>query len=290
VKHRPNPLRMDPTRTTTLRRMFSARVKKGFKRLIAAIKKLIVEEDALGKRQRQPLILNVYMTNNVGRWEFRTDPEKVKLFRDWLKKEINQNVTGTTEEQLWNKYITDGFRKGAGRAFNDTRKAQKSSAITDEASAYYSGQKDQFLSSAFGQPVAKEKVELLVGRAFTELEGVTDSMATSMTRTLADGLVQGKSPLVIAKDLERNVERLGAGRAETIARTEIIRAHAEGQLFAMEQMGVDKVGVQVEWSTAGDDMVCDQCNSLESEIMPISEARGMIPLHPRCRCSWIPSI
>lgn len=269
--------------------MFIARVRRGFNRLKNAIRKLLVTDDALGLIPRKPLILNDLVAN-AGQWEFKSGPEKLKAFRNWLKTEIGHDITGASEEEMWRKYTEEGFRKGAARAFNDTKKSQRALATTDTANAFQDGQRDQFLRSAFGQPVAVEKVQLLASRSFTELEGITDQMATTMTRTLADGLVQGKSPLVIAKELERSVERLGISRAETIARTEIIRAHAEGQLFAMEQMGVDKVGVMVEWSTAGDDLVCPQCASLEGQVMPIAEAKGMLPLHPRCRCSWIPAV
>ena len=44
-----------------------------------------------------------------------------------------------------------------------------------------------------------------------------------------------------------------------------------------------------EWSTAGDDMVCPSCGELEGVIMTVKEARGLLPYHPNCRCSWIPA-
>lgn len=269
--------------------MFVAKVKRGFRKLLAALRKLMITDDVFGLIPKKPLILNSLLIN-AGEWAWKTDPEKVAKFREWLKQEIGHDLTGKSEEQIWQKYVEEGFKKGAGRAFDDTTKAQRAAATSENANAYLDGTRDQFLKDVFGQPVAVEKVQLLVARSFTELEGVTDQMATTMTRTLADGLVQGKSPLVIAKELEKNVERLGLSRAETIARTEIIRAHAEGQLFALEQMGVAEVGVQVEWSTAGDDLVCPQCADLEGQVMPIAEAKGKIPIHPRCRCSWIPAI
>lgn len=270
--------------------MFLSSVRKGFKKLIRAIRKLLIEDDALGKMPKKPLLINATVLVNTLQWSWKTDPEKLKAFKEWLKAEIGHDITGATEEILWKKYVEEGFKKGAGRAFDDTMKSSKTSITTDVAQGYYNGQRDQFLRDAFGQPVAVEKVQLLASRSFNDMEGVTSTMASAMNRTLADGLVQGKSPLVIAKDLERSVEKLGASRAETIARTEIIRAHAEGQLFAMEQMGVSQVGVMVEWSTAGDDLVCPQCAELEGQIMPIAEAKGKLPLHPRCRCSWIPAV
>jgi SPP1 gp7 family putative phage head morphogenesis protein len=74
-----------------------------------------------------------------------------------------------------------------------------------------------------------------------------------------------------------------------VARTEIVRAHAEGQLTAMEDMGVTDLGVAVEWDTAHDDRVCPKCADLQGIVVKTSEAHGLIPRHPNCRCSWIPA-
>jgi len=78
-------------------------------------------------------------------------------------------------------------------------------------------------------------------------------------------------------------------RALTIARTEIIRAHAEGQLDTFEKLKVEKLGVMAEWSTAGDDRVCGLCSDLEGVVITVREARGIIPRHPNCRCTYVPA-
>jgi SPP1 gp7 family putative phage head morphogenesis protein len=98
--------------------------------------------------------------------------------------------------------------------------------------------------------------------------------------------------MIIAKNMvgpDSPLQKIGINRARMIARTEIIRAHAEGQLDALEKLGVDKVGVMVEWSTAGDDRVCSLCMSLEGVVLKIKEARGLIPRHISCRCAFSPA-
>ena len=35
--------------------------------------------------------------------------------------------------------------------------------------------------------------------------------------------------------------------------------------------------------------VCPDCGGYEGEIFTVDEAEGIIPLHPNCRCCWIPS-
>jgi SPP1 gp7 family putative phage head morphogenesis protein len=73
-----------------------------------------------------------------------------------------------------------------------------------------------------------------------------------------------------------------------LARTEIIRAHAEGTLNNFELAGLENVELQAEFLTAGDDRVCPICSALSGKIYSIKEARGIIPVHPNCRCTWLP--
>lgn len=275
-----NPLKADPTRSVTLRRIFVADFWKRFEALKGKVLRLIVEEDAFGIKQTRNE--SDGPTANARRWEFRSDPEKVKAFGRWLEGEIQGDIITVTDakraDAYWTKYVEQGYRKGQGRAFDDTRHA-----------AGLTGTKDDFLRSSFGRPVAVNKVKLLAGRVFTDLRGVTSAMETQMTRILADGLSQGQNPRVIAQAMNDRIAKIGQNRSRLIAQTELIRAHSEGQLDAFESLGVTEVGVMAELSTAGDDRVCDRCSPLEGVVMTIREARGLIPRHPGCRCVWLAS-
>ncbi|RPI64644.1 MAG: phage head morphogenesis protein, partial [Planctomycetaceae bacterium] len=74
----------------------------------------------------------------------------------------------------------------------------------------------------------------------------------------------------------------------TLARTEIIHAHAESTLNRFEEFGIDGVMGQAEWSTSGDGLVCPRCAAVGGKIYSLSDARGMLPMHPNCRCAWLP--
>lgn len=230
---------------------------------------------------------NAFTAND--RWRYQPNPTKVKEFQKWLRTQLSSTLRGQSEEQLWQEYIMAGFRKGAGRAFEDTTRTERALAsVSERGPDFYHGTREEFLRSAFGRPVAVEKVKLLAGRAYDDLEGVTSEMSTRMSRVLTDGLVQGKSPRDIARDMTKQVD-ISRDRALTVARSELIRAHASGQLEALEQLGVEEVGVAVEWSTTGDDAVCPLCSAMEGVVLKLAEAEGMIPRHPNCRCSFIPS-
>lgn len=226
------------------------------------------------------------------RWKFQSTDQQVVMFHRWLQQQIDDLVPNGNELETayWQRYIQEGYAKGAGRAFDDTRKPYaRGYAQRGQVSDFYKGTKYEFLQSSFAQPESIAKVKLLAGRTFTELKGVTDVMSQQMTRTLADGLVQGLNPRQIAVNLVDRVDKIGITRAKAVARTEIIRAHAEGALDAMEQLGVESVGVMVEWSTAGDTAVCPLCADLNGVVIEISKAHGMFPRHVNCRCTPIPS-
>lgn len=244
---------------------------------------------------RRTLTTNALTVNE--RWRFLSRPAQLRAFTAWLRDQARRGILGgatPTDNDLWQRYVEAGWRKGAGRAFDDTRRARRQVPVTAGGGAGDVGslgptRRDDFVRLALNQPVSVEKVEVLASRVYTELEGVTDAMAQTMTRTLTDGLVQGKSPRDIGRDLAANVDGIGRQRGELIAQTEIIRAHSEGQLTALEMLGVEEVGVMVEWIATPDAKTCPACRAMEGVVLKISEARGRIPLHPRCRCSWTPA-
>jgi DNA topoisomerase-1 len=64
----------------------------------------------------------------------------------------------------------------------------------------------------------------------------------------------------------------------------------------MENLGVEKVGVAVEWSVSGlgetalgNPSPCPVCAPLEGIVMRLSEAHGLIPRHPNCMCTFVPA-
>lgn len=270
----PNPLRQDPSRTTTLRRRFIADVRRRFKIIEKAIQQLVVDDDVFGLKDPVRISFNV----EKEAWRFRTDSEKVESFRKWFQGEIEREVLSVdvTGKPWTAEYVDSAYKKGVIRAYTDTRRE----VLEEDPVEFYRGSREEFLKSTFGAPESVRKIELLSTRTFEELRGVSSAMAQQMSRVLSSGLANGLSPLVIARTLRRTITGLTKRRAETIARTEIIRAHAEGQLDSFERLGVSEVGIMAEWSTAGDDSVCDMCLPLDGEIMTVKEARGLLPRHP----------
>jgi hypothetical protein len=114
---------------------------------------------------------------------------------------------------------------------------------------------------------------------------ISDTVREEIRAAVAQSLEEGES----AADLADRIEGLGAfsaERAELIARTEIIRANANGQMEAMRSSGVvTKKG----WSTSTEDTVCDECQENEDagdvdidEDFPSGD--DCPPAHPACMC------
>jgi SPP1 gp7 family putative phage head morphogenesis protein len=295
------PLKVDPTRTGWIRRRFEAEVKRRIRAFHRRLMKLIREDDAFGlkRNQREISLVNngrhllalvsqgYYPVVANERFAFQTNPEKVETFKSWLAEFLGEDILEPGGVDGWfSSYVEEAHRQGASRAYDDMDFASEDDASFKK---FYPEGKESFLQSAFAQPVAVEKLDLLSERVFTELKGVTDTMAQQLTRGLVDGLARGDNPSVTARRMSQDIEGLTRRRALVIARTETIRAHAEGQLDALELLGVTEIGVAVEWSTAGDTFVCPLCAELEGVVFKVAEARGILPRHPNCRCAFIPA-
>jgi len=72
--------------------------------------------------------------------------------------------------------------------------------------------------------------------------------------------------------------------AELIGRTEVNRATNLGRLDSYRQ---SKLVKSVQFITAGDDRVCEDCESLSGTIESVDKSFSLIPVHPMCRCTWI---
>jgi len=261
-----------------LRRRFEADIVRRFKRLKREIVKAIVELDGFG--------LKVHAAPGSQAFNFPRSGDKVSAFMEWLKREqaagILQVRPGTpvrsAAQNSWmNLYIDSAYQRGIAQAGQEFR----------GAGAQVS---DRWIDAAFNRPVHADRVGLIYTRAYSELEGITAAMDQQISRILGRGIAEGRGPMAIARDINERVDEIGITRARMLARTEVIAAHADASLNAYEEAGVEGVEVEAEFSTAGDDQVCPECEDLEGQVFSLDEARGKIPVHPLCRCAFIPII
>ena len=271
-----NGLQLDPTRTTTLRGQHVAEMTRRFKIIRRAVNHIINTLDVLGLKDTVPVTFNVSFPEKQA-WRFRTDAEKVTGFNSWFSEQVDAEIlTVDAMGDPWTaKRVGSAYKTGSLRAYTDTH----AEALADTPQ-FYAGSRKQFLISSFNHPERVSKLKFLYTRSFTELKGISEAMGQQVGRHLADGIASGLHPSVIARNMSKSIDKITRTRANVMARTEIVHAHAEGQLDSFDELGVKELQVMAEWSTAGDDRVCDRCAPLEGTVMTVDEARGLIPRHP----------
>lgn len=296
-------LRIDPSGTAGLVRELSQQVRGRFRHVGELVKKKLVDEDALGLDEALSegavqvghldgngvwVRERVFVGNSERRvWEFLSNEQKLVSFNSWLETQVQHQVLAVDAMgRPWTeKLVAQAFGRGVSRAYVDATGAKLRGGVP----GFFAGSKSEFLRQAFSDPAGLGAVKFLSTRAFEELRGLSRVAATQLNRILANGLVQGKGARAIAKEMAAKVDGLAKQRAVLIARTELVAAQAEGQLDGYEALGVTGVGVFAEWTTAGDERVCASCGVLEGTTFTLEQARGMLPRHPQCRCSWVPA-
>lgn len=288
-----DPLKRDPSRTAGLRQQMTGEINTRFGKLKAAIREFIVVEDQLGLKPlasdipfgKQVDLSVAGQLPTVNKYRFATDDQKMEGFKSWFKQQVDAGIleTDNPTEPWTSTYVKSAYKSAAIRSYTEVHKE-----TLGKAAGFYEGSKAQFLLDAFDSPEAVSKIKLITTRAFDQLKGVTADMDKRISMVLGNAMAGGWGAAKTAKALNDEVVELGQTRAKVIARTELVHAHAEGQLDSFELLGVEDVGLNAEWKTAGDDRVCPRCQAKAGTIYKIKDARRLIPLHPNCRCAWVP--
>lgn len=283
----------DPTRTIVLRNSFAAQMNKRFKNLRGAIKNAIVDNDILGLK----LSVNV-----------ESSQDKIETFISWLNQQTHEGILETgmqgfmTSGNWTDAYINESYKRGVYRSRIEMQKAGVPVPPIEATGG---------IQASMSIPFHADRVGLMYARTFNELKGITNVMNSQISRVLAQSIGQGDGPLLIARKLNSVIWKIGDDlgvtdtlgrfipaqrRAQMLARTEVIRAHHQAMINEYEMFAVEGVRVQAEWSTAGDDRVCAECESLErgaeadleNGLYSLEHIRGLIPRHTNCRCIALP--
>lgn len=279
--------RVDPTKTTTIRVSYIRELKKRIRQFLSEIKKKIVDENFFGY-QANPSS-NSLATLAAGWYEFGTSLQKMRDFIKWLRQQEKMELLeihirpGTRRgEAFWaDTFIASAYRKGIVKAYAELSKAKIPG---------YDKEIDKGVNISFGGRFHSDRIEMLYSRNYRELEGVTAEIDNVITRILSQGMAEGRNPREIARQITDKTSKIERQRAVTIARTEITRSHAEANLNEYQAANTQfELNLLSEFLTVGDEKVCARCQDLERDNpYSIDSARGIIPVHPNCRCTWIP--
>lgn len=164
-----------------------------------------------------------------------------------------------------NKILEEGFGRGARRVFTRTGQQLKVGEITN-----------------------KEPLKALARQQIIYLREMEEAIRQTVKDVITVGLGEGKSIFEIKKDIMEKSQRITKHRAETIARSEIIKVSTEGTKQSMKEAGIERY----LWLTARDNRVCLICQNMEKGNS-YSFEDGPMPVkdsHPNCRCTIVAEI
>ena len=137
---------------------------------------------------------------------------------------------------------------------------------------------------------------LMFGTIKQQNYNVLTNLSTDVCKNLRDILYDGinkglnideLTQLLLDNGLQPYGKFSAQTRAEMIARTEKSRAVNKAKLNAFKQQGIEWVNIV----TRGDSRVCTICLNWEmNNPHKLVDVEDLIPLHPRCRCTYEPYI
>lgn len=108
-----------------------------------------------------------------------------------------------------------------------------------------------------------------------------DLLKSELNKLLQSGLIQGKNPRVLARELEKKFDT-SRFNAERLMRTELARVQTEAQKQSFERNGFE------QYTFLANSGCCDICKSKDGKHFKVKDmmpGENAAPLHPHCRCS-----
>lgn len=113
-----------------------------------------------------------------------------------------------------------------------------------------------------------------------------DLLKLELSKLLSRGLIQGKNPNVLAREL-RKTFNVSQYEAERLMRTELARVQTDAQMDSFVRAGFDRY----LYIACGLKDVCEDCKALDGRDFAISDmepGKNAPPMHPFCHCSTAP--
>jgi len=254
----------DPTRTLTIRRRSASQIQRRFKRVKKRLSTFMSTSTNL-------------ITNEGQDFTFVRDASKLTQFAIWFETVLDEEImridNGFEKKDHWlNVSIGEAYIRGALKTRSGV---ERLTTKLNKVENY-----NPLLNNAH-----VERSELIFERAFENLSGVSKTTADQVRRVLAEGILQGKNPAVVAREMADRVEKIGITRAKLISRTEIVESHntasiTEAKILA-EETGQN---IQMRWLTALDERVRSSHAPRHNQIYEFDTAQALIG-EPNCRCS-----
>jgi SPP1 gp7 family putative phage head morphogenesis protein len=277
-------MKIDPTKTLTLRRKASRKIGVRFNRLKRVIRSAFIPGgimDNPGDPLKMLTNVSLFDRNSFnGLTDFAKVAQFDIFFHEQVESEVLRTAGMTTTEKNaefhWlNEDIGEGYRRGAVK----TRLAAERAIPNLVHLSDY---------SPLTSPFHADRAQLIFTKAFSDLDHVSKVMEKQISRTLADGILKGQNPVKVARAMVDRVDKIGITRARLISRTEIIESHNLASINEAEVLERETgVEIKMKWATAGDSRVRDEHIERDGIVYTRAEAKQLIG-EPNCRCDISP--
>lgn len=272
--------RTDPTKTRTLRRRaYKPALTKRIWAVNGAVRDTTVSNDAF------------HITDSAlapddasSRQSFpRRATDQIEAFEQWFQRAIRTAVLEPTSTRAIRNgdhytapFVEEAYRRGVKTAAQSAKQAGEPVPTTAAGAI------------ALSSLISADALARLYRRNYNAVEGVVTATERRVAEVGSREIPPATNKQALAAALIAPLTAVGIKRAVDLAHTEVVFAVNEAILDVGEQLGASGVtaDVELELQTAGDSRVCAQCRALDGERYSLSEARGMLPLHPRGRCRW----
>ncbi|MHB1001458.1 MAG: phage head morphogenesis protein [Armatimonadota bacterium] len=153
---------------------------------------------------------------------------------------------------------------------------------------------DKLTTSVFTL-VDTDALDFMANYNFVLAGDVHRELSDGIKKTILSGIATGKGVEGIVADMGKVIEdkesfrHAGSKvfskaqyRMETIARTEVLRAHNQGRIKFHQQVGVQKL----EWLAMDDERMCPVCGGYDGKVFDTDKFPNQ-PAHVLCRCSSV---
>ncbi len=108
-----------------------------------------------------------------------------------------------------------------------------------------------------------------------------DLMKADLAKLLQSGLIQGKNPRVLARELKKKFG-VSTANAERLMRTELARVQTEAQKQSFERNGFE---LYTFIANADCCPICARLDGKHFKVKDMFPGENAAPMHPHCRCS-----
>lgn len=230
-------------------------------------------------------------------FQARTEAEEAmfrRIFRSLMEEQADEVIANvkenpTVEGAMFNSHENDDkFTEGFGKVIRQ---------IYENAAENATEQVARSLHNAVNKdipPIMDEFALLWIKtRSLALAKMMNGTTKEQLRKVLAKYFEENRSIPEITKGIKQFYKDTVKGRAAMVARTETIAAANEGRVQTYEKEGVRKVqfvSAMDEATLASGCMCPDLHNQSIDNPVPIKDSHGIIPVHPNCRCTWIPVV